>query len=291
MPRFKEFWEQIDGPVITTIKLLGTVFKTWWAAIQVLFNAAKVYFSVLWKVWSTYLKVAKKAFEIAVTVVKTWWTGVKAVIDVVVAAVKLYIDGVKLYIKTAITLVKGYFSAVWTVFQAVLETVKTVIETAIGVVVTVFEGVRDTVKGIINTMLGFWEGLANGIIGVINKIIGAWNSLRFEIPKFKVFGKSFGPWGFGTPQIGTLAKASIPRLAEGGIVTKPTLALIGEAGPEAVVPLSQYQPGMGPGGQQPVQVIVDVRTNNRMVTAKVNALNATVRNRNSRGLHKQRGLF
>ena len=29
----------------------------------------------------------------------------------------------------------------------------------------------------------------------------------------------------------------IPRLAEGGIVTGPTLALIGEAGPEAVVPL------------------------------------------------------
>ena len=30
---------------------------------------------------------------------------------------------------------------------------------------------------------------------------------------------------------------SIPRLAKGGIVTEPTLALIGEAGPEAVIPL------------------------------------------------------
>jgi hypothetical protein len=35
-------------------------------------------------------------------------------------------------------------------------------------------------------------------------------------------------------------------MASGGIVTEPTLALIGEAGPEAVVPLSQYQPPPDP---------------------------------------------
>ena len=35
-----------------------------------------------------------------------------------------------------------------------------------------------------------------------------------------------------------LAGAGIPAMASGGIVTEPTLALIGEAGPEAVVPLS-----------------------------------------------------
>lgn len=44
----------------------------------------------------------------------------------------------------------------------------------------------------------------------------------------------------------TLAKvAAIPALAEGGIVTRPTLALIGEAGPEAVVPLSRGGIGSG----------------------------------------------
>ena len=41
------------------------------------------------------------------------------------------------------------------------------------------------------------------------------------------------------------ALASIPRLASGGIVTAPTLALIGEAGPEAVVPLKGKSGGMG----------------------------------------------
>lgn len=36
-------------------------------------------------------------------------------------------------------------------------------------------------------------------------------------------------------------------LAEGGIVTGPTLAMIGEAGPEAVIPLSGSNAGMGMG--------------------------------------------
>jgi hypothetical protein len=34
-------------------------------------------------------------------------------------------------------------------------------------------------------------------------------------------------------------------LAKGGIVTEPTLAMIGEAGPEAVVPLDRYNGGGG----------------------------------------------
>jgi hypothetical protein len=37
----------------------------------------------------------------------------------------------------------------------------------------------------------------------------------------------------------------VPKMAKGGIVTGPTLALIGEAGPEAVIPLSGRNAGMG----------------------------------------------
>jgi hypothetical protein len=65
--------------------------------------------------------------------------------------------------------------------------------------------------------------------------------------------KSKGGGGKGkkpptTPAInqGLLNKlARIPAMAAGGIVTQPTLALIGEAGPEAVVPLSGRNSGMG----------------------------------------------
>lgn len=46
------------------------------------------------------------------------------------------------------------------------------------------------------------------------------------------------------PKLYETYKAAGLALAEGGIVTSPTTALIGEAGPEAVVPLDQLQTGM-----------------------------------------------
>ena len=47
----------------------------------------------------------------------------------------------------------------------------------------------------------------------------------------------------------------IPMLAAGGFVTQPTLAIIGEAGPEAVMPLSVA--GAGAGGQQQ-QIVINI---------------------------------
>jgi len=50
---------------------------------------------------------------------------------------------------------------------------------------------------------------------------------------------------------------SVPHLAEGGIVTSPTLALIGESGPEAVVPLGSG--GAAGGGPTVIQLVLDGR--------------------------------
>ena len=52
-----------------------------------------------------------------------------------------------------------------------------------------------------------------------------------------------------------LGVPKIPMLATGGVVTAPTLAVIGEAGPEAVVPLSQAG-SYGLGGGETIQVTV-----------------------------------
>ncbi len=71
------------------------------------------------------------------------------------------------------------------------------------------------VKGALNLAID----LLNGFISFVNSLI---NNLNSMIPP-------------SLPRIPTLS--AIPRLAQGGIVTRPTLAIIGEAGPEAVLPL------------------------------------------------------
>jgi hypothetical protein len=54
------------------------------------------------------------------------------------------------------------------------------------------------------------------------------------------FGANAAPAQAGIISTAAVAQAAaIPKLAEGGVVNRPTVALIGEAGPEAVVPLSR----------------------------------------------------
>jgi len=70
----------------------------------------------------------------------------------------------------------------------------------------------------------------------------------------KIKVQSYGDGSVIVPSQGGGKKIlDIPKMAKGGIVTRPTLAMIGEAGPEAVVPLSRA--GMG-GGPTVVQLVL-----------------------------------
>jgi hypothetical protein len=87
-----------------------------------------------------------------------------------------------------------------------------------------FAGVVTAVSGYVNGLVAVYKGLFNGIASVWNNTVG---KLSFKIPGWvPVIGGS----GFDVP--------NIPMLADGGIVNGPTLAMIGERGPEAVVPLT-----------------------------------------------------
>ncbi|MBD0838779.1 phage tail tape measure protein [Streptomyces sp. TRM68416] len=78
---------------------------------------------------------------------------------------------------------------------------------------------------------GMFSAIPSGFRSALNSVIGAWNGLSFTIG-----GGSF--MGVDVPSF-TLHTPDIPFLAEGGIVTRPTLAMIGEGGEdEAVMPLS-----------------------------------------------------
>lgn len=91
-------------------------------------------------------------------------------------------------------------------------------------------------KDVVISLLSLAASLANGFIDCINAVIRAFNELHFEFPDWVpvVGGKSFGPHNF--PEV---PRAPIPQLANGGITTGATLAEIGEAGREAVLPLEK----------------------------------------------------
>jgi phage-related protein len=93
----------------------------------------------------------------------------------------------------------------------------------------------DFLKGYLNTVLGFYKGIFDGIVSAVNTVLGLIGKLVGairSIPSLPNIGGAVG---------GLIGR--IPGLADGGIVTRPTLAMIGERGPEAVIPLNRG--GMG----------------------------------------------
>ena len=113
----------------------------------------------------------------------------------------------------------------------------------------------NSIGGLAARILG---GLAMPIVGNVANILGGPSDLAKLIPS--------GP-AAPTPAPGRM---NIPRLAEGGIVNSPTLALIGEAGPEAVVPLDR----MNTGGGVTINVTGGLSTSAEIGQAVVNALRA-----------------
>jgi phage-related protein len=84
-----------------------------------------------------------------------------------------------------------------------------------------FTAALGVVKGALNGIMGAIEGGINGAVGAINSLIAAAN----RVP------------GVSIP---TVSPVKLPRFAEGGVVSGPTIAMVGEGGePEYIVPQSK----------------------------------------------------
>lgn len=140
------------------------------------------------------------------------WDGIKG-------AITGTINGIKTGISNTLNAIKSVWDKIWGGLKTT--------------VTNIFDAIWGAIKGVINSILGGIEGMANGVIGGINTVIGALNNLSFDVPDWVpvLGGKTFGF------NITELSKVSLPRLANGGITTGATLAEIGEAGREAVLPL------------------------------------------------------
>lgn len=107
---------------------------------------------------------------------------------------------------------------------------------------TVWNGITDFFKGIINGYISMFEKFINFVIRGANKLIRALNRIKINIPATP-FTPAFSI-GVNLP---TLDEVELPRLAKGGFVDKATTAIIGEAGPEVVTPLKDFERMMGIG--------------------------------------------
>lgn len=193
-------------------------------AIDAIIGAVRFGVDVIQKVWRVF------GDDIVSFVRETW------------ASVMESFRGVFNAIKGIFDVFAGIFTGDWSrVWKGLKAIVDGIWDAIVGVIRNIITNVIPTVLSGAAHLLGGAAGAAFGAIrdafkGVINWLIDAWNKLDFGINiRIPDWVPGVGGKGFEVKDI----IPDIPRLAEGGLVRRPTLALVGESGPEAVVPLNR----------------------------------------------------
>lgn len=160
------------------------------------------------------------------TIINFWvtnWPTISSVFSQVFGAVANVVKTVWPIIESIATVLFPIVSGAASVLFSALDVAFKGIGGAVEVMGNVFETVFGVIEDVFTGVLGFVKGLWNAFVGV-------WNGIEISVPSVDIpFVGTVGGFALGLPDL--------PYLAKGGIVTRPTLAVIGEKGPEAVIPL------------------------------------------------------
>lgn len=136
-------------------------------------------------------------------------------------------------------ILNGFLANVRNIFNSVKQIFSGIIDFIAGVFTgnwsRAWQGVKDIFGGIMSGLGAVMKAPLNAVISLINGAISGLNKISVDIPDWVP--------GFGGKTFG-LSIPKIPYLAKGGIIDSPTLAMVGEAGKEAVVPLENNTQGL-----------------------------------------------
>lgn len=176
--------------------------------------------------------------------------------------------------------VTEWFGKIWESISDTFDSVKEYLSDMLGSIGEAFgsawDKIVDTVKSAANMIIG----LINSIIGAYERMINALGSAVNSIPRFTVpdWVPGIGGKSFGLPNIARMNFPRIPALAEGGVVRQATLAVVGEAGPEVVIPLDRMNEFVAPMPERErSQTVINVTVTAADPQAVVEALRRYVR--------------
>ncbi|MFR1708925.1 MAG: hypothetical protein ACLSV2_08495 [Clostridium sp.] len=200
-----EIFEFIKNWVKTKCEQIGNFFKILWTNITDTFKNIGSWFS-------TKFTEAKNGVCNAFASITNWFSEKYKAILSIFSGVHNWFGNKFVEAKNAII---NKFSPIGKFFSDLFGNIKNIFS-KIGTAVS--NAMSGAFKGAINGVLSFAANTINGFIRAINGAIGLIN----KIP------------GVNISAINTM---QVPRLAKGGILDSPTLAMVGEAGKEAVMPL------------------------------------------------------
>ena len=205
------------------VKAFGEMFTDVANSLPALFGAVVTAFvglrddiaAALAGAWTDVETAAQPASEFVAGVWQEAVNNTIAFFDEITCAASGAWDGIKQGASDAVDNIGKFFSGMW-------DSIKTTVSEAgkkIG------DTLGSTIKAGVNGVLEFVEDGLNNIPDAINGAIDLINNIP---------GVSIEP----------LDRIKLPRLARGAVVDKPTIAQIGEAGKEAIIPLERNKQGL-----------------------------------------------
>ena len=234
---------EVMGPAImgvTGAMDLAELATGAWTGVQWLLNAALDAMPIIlivagiialiavivlaWQHSETFRDIVTGAFDAVLDVIMGVWHWVQDNWPLLLAIITGPIGIATLLIIDNWQKIKDGFSAVYNWIVSVA-----------GNIFTFITGIPGKISGALS---GMWDFIWHEFRDALNKVIGWWNDLHF--PSFTipvVHVPLLGDIGGGT--IGVCELPNITKFAAGGVVTRATLGIFGEAGPEAIIPLDR----------------------------------------------------
>ncbi|HHT7734834.1 TPA: hypothetical protein ACT2FU_001522 [Streptococcus suis] len=235
---FVQAWTVVFDVLGAVLKILGGIIeylvgvftgdweKTWNGTVQFFKGIWELASSIFMFVWNAILSFLKGVWNTIVAILQAGWD---AIVRIFQGLGKWFGDRWKDVENTFSNVGRWFgqkFSEAWNgitnafsnvagFFRGIYDNIVSWFSNIGGAVATAVSGAfRYAMNGVFATI----ENAVNGFIGMINGVIGLINNIP---------GVSLGSIGY----------VNLPRLARGGIVDSPTVAMIGEAGKEVVMPL------------------------------------------------------
>lgn len=257
----------IVAPIIDTVgkiimDFVGDVLKPLWNAWENVFQSIMGLVSDFLKfvtpIFSTILDILGPIFQLALTLLRGTFdmvfAAIRGIIELADKTICERVNNIREFFRNLGEWMEGTFGFKW---KNVFETVKNVVKVfrdfmgpIINSLEVVFLGLTSFISGVFsNNWRRAWfgvrqifEGIVSGLRNIfkapLNFMIDGINKFLSGIGKVKIpdWVPGVGGKGFSIPRI--------PRLAKGGIVSASTIANIGEAGTEAVIPLQRNTQGL-----------------------------------------------
>lgn len=274
-PIFNTLWQIISSVFILIVAVVAT-------AIEGIVQPFIWIFQNWQTIWNNICGFVSTIWNAIVGVVTAYINTMNAIISAIVGTIMAVISPIVNWINANIIQpIANFFSGLW---NGVVQGVSGFIQGVMNVILPIANWINNTIiQPIARFFSGLWNGIVQGVTGLaagiknvfssiigiikapINAIIGGVNAVIRGLNSIKVPDWVPGLGG-AHPNFPT-----IPMLAKGGVVDNATMAIIGEAGKEAVMPLEnntgwitnlagQLAERGGVGGGNTVNISVNVET-------------------------------